>query len=119
VTLDLPRDTGAHRGLGKRSRASKTIPGLPPVSNVRVEDDFSGATVRGEFMNAYRQTMSSVARITCVCFDAAGNVIGGGYTYPAASVPPGGRLGFDHSVEGLRASQISAVQVSIEPEVEP
>ncbi len=96
---------------------SKRIGSLPPVSNARVEDSFSSARYRGEFSNPYTQPMSSSARITIVCFGASGNVIGGGRTYPFASVLPGGRIGFEGSLEGLTAAQVSSVQVSVEPEV--
>jgi hypothetical protein len=102
--------------IGKRQK--KSIPGLPIVSNVRVQDSFFGAEVLGEITNPYAQTLSSLARITFVCLDSAGNVIGGGYGYPPAAVPPGGRIGFDESVEGLSAAQIASAQVSVEPEVQ-
>jgi len=90
---------------------------LPPVANIRTSDSFGSLDVIGEFSNPYTQTMSSLARITAVCFDAAGNVIGGGRSYPQAAVPPGGRIGFSVSVEGLSASQIASAQVSVEPDV--
>ena len=68
--------------VGRRQK--KSIPGLPVVSNVRVQDDFLGsAQVVGEIMNPFTQTLSSLARISFVCFsDSAGNVVGGGYGYP-------------------------------------
>jgi hypothetical protein len=103
--------------VGKRQK--KSITRLPAVSNIRVQDnDFLGPSVLGEITNPYSQTLSSLARITFVCFDAAGNAIGGGYGYPTAALPAGGRIGFEESIEGLSASQIASVQVSVEPEVQ-
>ena len=95
----------------------KSIGTLPPVSNVRFSERFSGVDVLGELSNPYTKTLSPIARITAVCFDGSGNVIGGGRGYPSSSVTPGGRIGFDVSIEGLKASQIASAQVSVEPEV--
>jgi hypothetical protein len=100
-----------------RQRQRKSIPGLPTVQNVRVTEGFLGAELSGELANPYSRPLSSLARITFVCLDAAGNAIGGGYTYPETDVPPGARIGFNTFIEGLSASQISSVQVSVEPEV--
>lgn len=101
-----------------QERAKKSII-LPPISNLRVGTDvFGSARVFGEFSNPYTRTMSSFARITVVVFDGTGTVIGGGFTFPDASVPPGGRIGFDTGVGGLTAGQIASVQASVEPEVE-
>jgi hypothetical protein len=101
------------------SGQAKRIGELPPVANIRWTEDFLGIDVLGEFTNPYSQTLASFARITAVCFDSAGNVIGGGRTYPSSSVAPGGRIGFDVSIEGaLHASQIASAQVSVEPKVE-
>lgn len=90
---------------------------LPQVSNIRVEEDFIGeARVVGEVANTSTKTLSTIARITFVCFDSGGNAIGGGYTYPPTSLPPGARAGFSTTAEGLRASQIASVMISVEPE---
>ena len=101
------------------SRRAKSAIALPPVSNVRVTEDFLGASVLGEVANpSSTKSLSDLARITVVCFDGAGNVIGGGRTYPPTTLPPGGRAAFDASIEGLSASQIASAQVSVEPEYE-
>ena len=94
----------------------KKIGGLPPVSNLRWSDGFSGAEVAGEFSNPYTQPLSSLAEIGVVCFDSAGNVIGGTYTFPPAEVPPGGRAGFSAEIDGLSAARIASCQASVEPE---
>jgi hypothetical protein len=101
-----------------RERQKKSIPALPTVQNVRVTEGFLGAELAGEVVNPYTRPLSDLARITFACFDAAGNVIGGGYTFSDADVPPGSRIGFDTFIEGLSAAQIASVQVSVEPEVE-
>src|SRR5581483_2696990 len=75
-------------------RHSKSIGALPPIANLRWTSGSSGAEVDGEFSNPYTRTMSDLARIGVVCFDASGNVIGGDRTYPPAQLPPGGRAGF-------------------------
>jgi hypothetical protein len=100
------------------ARQRKSIPGLPPVSNVRLSEGLFGLEVLGEIANPYAQTLSSIARITYVALDAAGNVIGGGRTYPPTSLPPGARAAFSGDLEGLSASQVARVEVSVEPEVD-
>jgi hypothetical protein len=107
--LEVIVQTGDHQ--------KKSLGALPPTSNIRISDTSTSAHVLGEFQNPYTKTMSDIARITAVCFDGAGNVIGGGYTYPQASVTPGGRIGFDISIDGLHAAQIASAQVSVEPEL--
>jgi hypothetical protein len=91
---------------------------LPAVSNVRVQSNiFDEAEVLGEITNtSTTRTLSSLARVTIVCFDGAGNVVGGDFAFPPTDLPPGGRGAFDTSVEGLVPSQIASVQVSVEPE---
>jgi hypothetical protein len=93
---------------------------LPPVSNLRVFDDgFGSIYVAGEFSNPYTRPMPSFARVTVVAFDAAGNIIGGGLTYPGGEVPPGGRIGFETSIGGVSdASRIASTQASVEAEIE-
>ena len=90
---------------------------LPPVANVRVIDD-SGTRVEGELTNPFTQELSSFARITAVVFDAAGNVAGGGFSFPDAAVPPGGRAGFSVRVFGVPISRAASAEVSVEPEID-
>lgn len=98
-------------------RITKFLGGLPVVRNVRVSESFLGAEVAGDVTNPYAWPLSSRARITYACFDSAGNVIGGGYTYLGTELPPGGRIGFSTFVEELSAGQIASVQVSVEPKI--
>jgi hypothetical protein len=99
------------------TRQKKSIPGLPPVSNLRVVEDFQ-TEVLGELANPYSRTLSDIARITVVCFDGVGNVIGGGDTFPPAALPPGARAAFSVTVYGPPASRVASVQASVEPELE-
>jgi hypothetical protein len=93
----------------------KAIGGLPPVASVSVTDSSGSAHVLGEFTNPYTWTIPDYVDVTAVCFDAAGNVIGGGSGNPNASVTPGGRTGFDIPIRSLSASQIASAQVSVAP----
>src|SRR5262249_11845534 len=73
----------------------KAIGDLPPVANIHFADGTSThSDVLGQFTNPYTKTISSDASVTAVCFDAAGNVIGGGNGNPNADVTPGGSTGF-------------------------
>jgi hypothetical protein len=90
----------------------KTPPGLPPVENVRTSEDASGPHVLGDFVNPYLWTIGSPA-LSAVCFDAAGNVIGGGSVRPNVAIAPSGRASFNVPISGLNASQIASTQVSV------
>jgi hypothetical protein len=96
-------------------RQTKKIGALPPTANLRAVDSFGDTRVEGEFSNPYAQTMSTSARITCAVFDNGGNVIGGGFTYPASSVSPGGRIGFSMGIEGVKLVRVATIQCSVEP----
>jgi hypothetical protein len=94
---------------------------LPPVSNVLVstDPDLNELRVTGEFSNPYTKTLSGLARITAVIFDAGGDVIGGSFTFPQSDVPPGGREGFDMGVGAVAPDRAASAQVSVEPETNP
>lgn len=98
-----------------RERAKKAIT-LPLVSNVRVQADAVGiAEVAGELQNTSTKPLSSLSDVTAVVFDAAGNVLGGGWGFLEADVPPGARIGFTVSIAGRSPSEIASAQVSVEP----
>lgn len=92
-----------------------TLHRLAPVADIHENDDATSARVQGNFENPYDRTLSNVALVTAVCFDAAGNVIGGGGSVLAASVAPGTHRDFDIPVLSLQRSQIASAQVSVEP----
>jgi hypothetical protein len=89
---------------------------LPPVANVRLGEEFGEVTVQGEVINSFDRTLSSLARITGVVLDQQGNVIGGDFTFPSSSIPPGQRIGFTLRISGISRAQAASAQVSVEPE---
>jgi hypothetical protein len=95
--------------------AKKSIGVLPPVTNIRVTDSSGAAHVLGEFTNPYPIAISFDAAVTVVCFDASGNVIGGGNRTLQDSVQPGGRGDFDVTIYALDASQIASARASVQP----
>ena len=101
--------------IGDSAKKSLT---LPPAADVHLsQDDSGGMSVEGELSNPFTKTLASSAGITGVVFDSAGNVLGGGSTFPLNDVPPGTRIGFAMDVSGIRTSQAPAsAQVSAEPE---
>jgi hypothetical protein len=95
--------------------------GVPPSpANVRVEPStLGGVVVLGEVENAAATPLSRLARITAVLYDAHGKVVGGGFGYPAADVPPGARIGFTVFAPAVPAAGPLSAQVSIEPDYDP
>jgi hypothetical protein len=89
---------------------------LPPVSGLAAVDSSGATHVQGQVSNPYSRPMSSLTRITSVVFDAGGNVIGGGVTFPAAPIPPGARVGFEMPIAGVALDRIGSVQASVDPE---
>jgi hypothetical protein len=75
-----------------------------------------GVVVLGEVENTGATPLSPLARITAVLYDAHGTVVGGGYGYPVADVPPGARIGFTVFAPVVPAAGPLSAQVSIEPE---
>jgi hypothetical protein len=103
--------------IGAQQRRS--IGSLPPVTGLQVADDtlpFGGGTdVLGDVTNPYAQTISQAAKVTAVCFDASGKVIGGGSASTNTAVSPGGGTGFRIWVGALTQSQIASTRVTVEP----
>lgn len=92
---------------------------VPPVANLRVfADSYSGTHVAGEYSNPTSRPLSSLARISAVFFDGPGRVVGGGFSYPTAALPPGARAGLDIWASAVPASAVTNALVSIEPEYE-
>ena len=89
----------------------------PPPANVRLEpSSLGGVEVLGEVKNTTATPLSSLARITAVLYDSQGRIVGGGYGYPDADVPPGARIGFEVFAVGVPSGLATSAQVSIEPE---
>jgi len=85
-----------------------------PVTGLAAAADGAGKThVQGRLTNpSVTKPMSALTRISAVVFDAAGNVIGGGFTFPTAPVQPNDHVDFDLPVTGVTADRIGSVQVS-------
>lgn len=99
-----------------RESRRNTLPSLS-ATNVRTLRGEEGETrVFGELANTSSRTLSPIARISAVFFDSQGAIVGGGYTFPEAAIPPGTRQSFVITVFGVPASRIATVEVSVEPE---
>jgi hypothetical protein len=91
---------------------------LPVVSDVRViERTTTVSDVVGEVKNETPKTLDSLASVTTVLFDAAGNVIGGGQGFLSFALPPGGREAFSVSAF-VPVGAIASAKVSAEPDYE-
>src|SRR3954453_9541058 len=74
----------------------------PPVNGLTAVADATGRThLRGALTNPSTKPMSSLTRISGVVLDAAGNVIGGGVTFPFAPVQSREHSEFDLPVTGV------------------
>jgi|1186.fasta_scaffold01376_2 hypothetical protein len=86
----------------------------PQVAGLTATADAAGRVhLHGELTNTATQPMSSLTRISGVVFDTAGNVIGGGVTFPTAPVRPNDHFDFDLPVTGVTADRIGSFQVSV------
>lgn len=102
-----------------KGQQKKSIGSPAPVTDVRFADDtlpFSGGTdVLGDFTNPYAQTISEDAKVTVVCFDASGKVIGGGSARSNTPVAPSGSSAFRVWIGALTPLQIASTKVTVEP----
>jgi len=88
----------------------------PPIANVRVEPGAPGGVdVVGEVANPGGAPLSTLARVTAVLFDGAGNAIGGNTSFLQADVPHGARIGFTVHIAAVAPGSVASAQVSIEP----
>ena len=91
---------------------------LPTVTHVRViKDQYVGVQVRGQVKNDWEDgSLSSSARIGCVLFDASGTVVGGGFGYLMASLPPGRTAAVELVIgpSATPASRVSRAELSID-----
>jgi hypothetical protein len=93
----------------------------PAISNVRITTDpydypvEGGTDLEGDVINQGTSDLSSLALITAVFFDAAGNVIGGASTFPPFGLPPGAQAAFEMD-SPVQASAVASTGVSAEPE---
>ena len=104
--------------IGKSGPATKAF---PAVANTRVVMDpydvgWTGS-VEGEIQNDQAARTLQSVELSCVIFDAAGNVLGGGTGFTFAALPPGAREFYKIS-NGLRAipfANAASAEVSIVP----
>src|SRR4051812_15520208 len=88
----------------------------PPVNGLTAVADATGRThLRGALTNPSTKPLSSLTRISGVVLDAAGNVIGGGVTFPFAPVQSREHSEFDLPVTGVTTDRIGSVHVSVAP----
>lgn len=87
----------------------------PDVADVHAVDAAGVAHLEGVLGNEGTRPISALTRITGVVFDPAGNVIGGGYTFPTGLVQPSDHMQFDIAVPGVTVDRIGSVQASVEP----
>jgi hypothetical protein len=85
---------------------------LPQVSGVRAVDAGGTVHVQGTVANDSPRPISTLTRISAVAFDQAGNVIGGGFTFPAATIQPNDDGPFDVPLVGLTVDRVGSAQVS-------
>ena len=88
---------------------------LPKVSNVTLQNEpYIGLQATGELRNTLPEPLSSLAQITAVVYNSAGKVIGGGFTFPEAEVPPGSRISFTvgNGLDTIDPKSAASVQVS-------
>jgi hypothetical protein len=92
---------------------SLTLPGSANVGVVRT--GVGGTQITGELVNTAARPLSSLARVTGVVFDGAGNVIGGGGAYQPSTVQPGQHAAFTINVPSVPFAAAASAQVSAEP----
>ena len=90
----------------------------PVVSNVRFSADAADGSVvvDGDVTNEATKNLSSLAEISAVFFDGAGNIIGGGFDFPSFGLPPGAQTAFeiDTGPGGPQASTVAQVKISVD-----
>jgi len=84
----------------------------PPVSGVHAVDTGGTVHVEGVVSNQTTRPISTLTRLSAVVFDPAGNVIGGGFTFPAATIQPNEQSQFDITVPGVTIDRVGSAQVS-------
>jgi hypothetical protein len=82
------------------------------VSGVHAVDAGGVLHVQGAVTNQTPRPISTLARISTVVFDAAGNVIGGGFTFPTETIQPNDDGPFDIAVPGVTIDRVGSAQVS-------
>jgi hypothetical protein len=90
---------------------------LPEITNVRIESSDLGPEVRGVVHNTTSATLSGGAQIGMVLFNAAGKVVGGGWTNLGNDLPAGASAAFasgSNGVDDCSHAAISSAKVSVD-----
>jgi predicted small lipoprotein YifL len=96
--------------------------GLPEVSRARVTHeryefmDGGNTEITAQVRNNMDQSLSSLASVYAVMFDASGKVIGGTHTYPERDIRPGRRASIDFPITDF-LPEVAKVAVSADNEV--
>jgi hypothetical protein len=83
-----------------------------PVSGVHAVDAGGIVHIQGVVSNQTARPVSTLTRISTVVFDPAGNVIGGGFTFPTETIQPNDDGPFDIAVPGVTIDRVGSAQVS-------
>ena len=83
-----------------------------PVSGTHAVDAGGIVHVQGVVSNRTARPLSTLMRISTVVFDPAGNVIGGGFTFPTETIQPNDDGPFDIAVPGVTIDRVGSAQVS-------
>jgi hypothetical protein len=104
--------------IGRGGPATHTKPG---ISAVRIlpsifEPTWCGS-VEGEIQNDSTTRSLQSAELSTVVLDASGNILGGGYGFGAAALPPAARVFFkiDNGMRAIPFSQAASALVSVVP----
>jgi hypothetical protein len=109
--------TGVETIVDVGSSAEAMYP-LPTVQNLRYEsDEYGGGTVRGEIVNDLESPLSDFARINVALFGEGGEIVGGGYGFLDAPLPPGRRTAFDIFIVAPPTVPVTDVKGSMDNEI--
>ena len=96
---------------------------VPAIANPHVVPDLTSpayvGAVQGEVVNDKLDRSLMRAELSTVALDAAGNVLGGGFGYASASLPPTAREFFKiNGLRGVQVANVASVMVSVVPTYE-
>jgi hypothetical protein len=121
--LTFPGSAPIHRleivvEVAKSGPASRSKPGLSAVRVMpSVFEPYWAGSVEGEVQNDHRSKTVQSVELSTVVLDAEGNIIGGGYGFGFATLPPAARMFFKIS-NGMRPipyNRAASALVSIVP----
>jgi len=90
---------------------------LVDVSNLKIKSEqYFGSRVTGVVTNSTGKTLSTIAKINIVLFDAQGKMVGAGYTFPPFDLKPGKKCAFDagNGVGIAPANKVKRIGASVD-----